>query len=74
MSEALEEVVKWLKQIPVPVSAEVEVRLREEYVDIQAMRGLCDAQLLQLGFDKWDDERSPNILLQQVQPQRETAI
>jgi hypothetical protein len=53
MSEALlEEVVKWLKQIPVPVSAEVEVPLREEDVDIQAMRGLCDAQLLQLGFDK----------------------
>jgi hypothetical protein len=52
MREALEKVVKWLKQIPVPVSAEVEIRLRKKDVDIQAMRGLCDAQLLQLGFDK----------------------
>jgi type III secretory pathway component EscV len=48
MSEDLKEVVKWLKQIPVPVSAEVEVRLREEDVDIQTMRGLCDAQMLKL--------------------------
>jgi hypothetical protein len=38
MSEDLKEVVS------VPVSAEGEVRLREEDVDIQAMRGLCDAQ------------------------------
>jgi hypothetical protein len=30
--------------IPVPVSAEVEARLREKDVDVQAMRGLCDAQ------------------------------
>jgi hypothetical protein len=52
MREDLKEVVKWLKQIPVPVSTEVEVRLREEDVDIQAMRGLCDAQMLQLGFGK----------------------
>jgi hypothetical protein len=41
-----------MKQIRVPVSAEVEVRLREEDVDIQGVRGLCDAQLLQLDFDK----------------------
>jgi hypothetical protein len=62
MSKNLKEVVKWLKQIPVPVSAEVEVRPREEDVDIQAVRGLCDAQLLQLGFDKMG-HRSKIILV-----------
>jgi hypothetical protein len=55
MSKDSNEVVKWLKQILVPVSAIVENRLRDEDVDFQAMHAwvkLCDAELLQLGFHR----------------------
>jgi hypothetical protein len=43
MSEDLKKVVKWLNQMFLSPSL-----LREEDVDIQAMRGLCDAQLARL--------------------------
>jgi hypothetical protein len=50
MGDELSEVVQWLEKIPIPVSDAVNARLSEEDVEVQAIRGSCDAQLSELGF------------------------